>query len=85
MKNPVLVIMAAGMGSRYGGVKHIESVAQHAESLFDLATFDAKKSGFGKVVFESVLILKKTLGSGFLTELPVTLMRNMFFRRMILF
>ena len=48
---PVLLVLAAGMGSRYGGVKQIDSVGQHGECLLDFATFDAKKSGFGKVVF----------------------------------
>lgn len=48
---PVLLVLAAGMGSRYGGVKQIDSVGQHGECLLDFATFDAKKSGFGKVLF----------------------------------
>lgn len=48
---PVLLVLAAGMGSRYGGVKQIDSVGQHGECLLDFSAFDAKKSGFGKVVF----------------------------------
>ncbi|NVP24269.1 nucleotidyltransferase family protein [Treponema phagedenis] len=48
---PTLLVMAAGMGSRYGGVKQIEAVGIHDETLLDYAVFDAMKSGFGKVVF----------------------------------
>ncbi|WP_318661455.1 hypothetical protein [Treponema sp.] len=48
---PTLLVLAAGMGSRYGGVKQIDAVGQHGECLLDFANFDAKKSGFGNVVF----------------------------------
>ena len=48
---PTLLVLAAGMGSRYGGVKQIDGVGLHDECLLDFATYDAKKSGFGKVVF----------------------------------
>ena len=48
---PTLLVLAAGMGSRYGGVKQIDAVGQHDECLLDFSTFDAKKSGFGKVVY----------------------------------
>lgn len=48
---PALVVLAAGMGSRYGGVKQIDAVGSNGECLLDFAAFDAKKSGFGKVVF----------------------------------
>lgn len=48
---PILLVLAAGMGSRYGGVKQIDSVGPAGECLLDYGTFDAKKAGFGKVVF----------------------------------
>ncbi len=48
---PTLVVMAAGLGSRYGGVKQIDPVGAHGETLLDYSTFDAFKSGFGKVVY----------------------------------
>ena len=51
MVKPTLVVLAAGMGSRYGGVKQIDSVGVHDEILTDFAVYDAMKSGFGKVVF----------------------------------
>lgn len=55
MKKPVLVIMAAGMGSRYGGLKQIDPVDEQGHIIMDFSIFDAKRAGFEKVVF----IIKK--------------------------
>ncbi len=51
MIKPTLLVLAAGMGSRYGGLKQIDSVGPHGEAIIDYSVFDAVKSGFGKVVF----------------------------------
>ncbi|MBM6750827.1 nucleotidyltransferase [Mediterraneibacter glycyrrhizinilyticus] len=51
MKKPVLVIMAAGMGSRYGGLKQIDPVDKEGHIIMDFSIYDAKRAGFGKVVF----------------------------------
>ena len=51
MKKPVLVVLAAGMGSRYGGLKQMEKFGKNGEVLLDYSVFDALRSGFGKVVF----------------------------------
>ena len=51
MKEPVLVIMAAGMGSRYGGLKQIDPVDEHGNLIIDFSIYDALKAGFKKVVF----------------------------------
>lgn len=51
MKKPVLVIMAAGMGSRYGGLKQIDPVDKEGHIIMDFSMYDAKKAGFEKVVF----------------------------------
>jgi NDP-sugar pyrophosphorylase family protein len=48
---PILVIMAAGAGSRFGGPKQLAPVGPHGERLFDYAMFDATRCGFGRVVF----------------------------------
>lgn len=48
---PTLLILAAGMGSRYGGLKQIDSVGQAGETIMDYSIYDALKAGFGKVVF----------------------------------
>lgn len=62
---PTLLVLAAGMGSRYGGVKQIDAVGQHGECLLDFACYDAKKSGYGKVVF----IIRKDIEADFRTRL----------------
>ena len=49
--NPTLIVMAAGLGSRYGGIKQIEPVGPHGATLLDYAVFDALHAGFDKVVF----------------------------------
>ncbi len=46
-----LVVMAAGMGSRFGGLKQIEPIGPKGEALLDFSVYDAKKAGFNKVVF----------------------------------
>ncbi|MBR6528532.1 MAG: nucleotidyltransferase [Firmicutes bacterium] len=51
MKTPVLVIMAAGMGSRFGGLKQIEPVSDKGEIILDFSLYDAIMAGFKKVVF----------------------------------
>ena len=51
MKEPILVIMAAGMGSRYGGLKQIDPVGEHGELIIDYSLYDAYRAGFRRVVF----------------------------------
>jgi len=48
---PTLLIMAAGMGSRYGGLKQIDSVGPNGETIIDYSIYDALRAGFGKLVF----------------------------------
>lgn len=55
MKKPVLVIMAAGMGSRYDGLKQIDPVDEQGHIIMDFSIYDAKRAGFEKVIF----IIKK--------------------------
>lgn len=55
MKKPVLVIMAAGMGSRYGGLKQIDPIDEYGHIIMDFSLYDARKAGVEKVVF----IIKK--------------------------
>lgn len=51
MEKPVLLVMAAGMGSRYGGMKQIDPVGQNGEIIIDYSLYDAKRAGFEKAVF----------------------------------
>ena len=55
MKKPVLVIMAAGMGSRYGGLKQIDPIDKEGHIIMDFSIYDAKRAGFEK----SFLLLKR--------------------------
>jgi NDP-sugar pyrophosphorylase family protein len=58
---PTLVILAAGMGSRYGGLKQIDSVGPSGEAIIDYSIYDAIRVGFGKIVF----IIRKDIESAF--------------------
>ena len=51
MNKPVLVIMAAGMGSRYGGLKQLDPVENHGQLIIDYSIYDARRAGFETVVF----------------------------------
>ena len=51
MKNLSLLVMAAGMGSRYGGLKQLDQVGPNGETIIDYSVYDAIKAGFTKVVF----------------------------------
>lgn len=61
-----LLILAAGMGSRFGGLKQIEGMGPNGEFIIDYSIYDAKKAGFNKVVFiikeENYDIFKETIG-----------------------
>lgn len=61
MKKPVLIVMAAGMGSRYGGLKQMDPVGSAGELIIDFSIYDAVKAGFKKVVF----IIKKEMEEDF--------------------
>lgn len=60
-KEPVLVVMAAGMGSRYGGLKQIDPVGAHGEIIIDFSLYDAIQAGFRNVIF----IIKKAIEEDF--------------------
>ena len=57
MTKPVLVIMAAGMGSRYGGLKQVEPVSEQGEIIIDFSLYDAMMAGFEDIIF----IIKKEI------------------------
>ena len=48
---PTLFILAAGMGSRYGGLKQLDGLGPNGETIMDYSVFDALRAGFGKIVF----------------------------------
>ena len=59
---PILVVMAAGMGSRYGGLKQIDPVGSHGEAILDYSLFDAHEAGFDT----AVIIIKKAIEKDFM-------------------
>lgn len=48
---PTLFLLAAGMGSRYGGLKQLDELGPHGETIMDYSIYDAINAGFGKLVF----------------------------------
>ena len=66
---PALVVLAAGIGSRYGGLKQIDPVGPSSESIIDYSIFDAIRAGFGKIVFiirkEIEVAFKESIGDKF--------------------
>lgn len=58
---PTLLVLAAGMGSRYGGLKQLDEIGPSGETIMDYSIYDAKRAGFGKVVF----VIRKSLEKDF--------------------
>lgn len=58
---PTLLILAAGMGSRYGGLKQLDGIGPSGETIMDYSIYDAKRAGFGKVVF----VIRESLAQEF--------------------
>ena len=73
MKKPVLVIMAAGMGSRYGGLKQMDPVGGHGQVILDYSIYDARRAGFETVVF----VIKNEIEAEFKTRIGARIERRM--------
>lgn len=69
---PTLLILAAGMGSRYGGLKQLDGIGPHGETIMDYSIYDAIKAGFGKVVF----VIRKSFEKEF-NELIIKKFKNL--------
>jgi choline kinase len=61
MNNPTLVVLAAGIGSRYGGLKQLDTFTPQGDTILDFSIYDAIQAGFGKVVF----IIRKSIENEF--------------------
>lgn len=72
MEKPVLVIMAAGMGSRYGGLKQIDPIDKYGDKIIDFSIYDAMEAGFEKVVF----IIKRGIEKEFREEIGDRISRH---------
>ena len=64
MQKPVLVVMAAGMGSRYGGLKQLDPVGEHGQLIIDYSIYDARRAGFETVVFVIKHAIEETFRAG---------------------
>ena len=75
MSKPTLLVLAAGMGSRYGGLKQIDPVGPSGETIIDYSIYDALRAGFGKLVFiirhDIEQEFKKIVGARFEKRVPV--------------
>jgi NDP-sugar pyrophosphorylase family protein len=72
---PTLLVLAAGMGSRYGGLKQMDPMGPHGETVLDYSVFDAIRSGFGRVVFiireDFAEAFKQGIGARFADKIQV--------------
>lgn len=70
-----LVILAAGMGSRYGGLKQIDPITDHGEFIIDFSVYDAIRAGFDKIVFvikeENLELFRESIGARFESKIKV--------------
>ena len=73
MQKPVLVVMAAGMGSRYGGLKQVDPVGSHGQLIIDYSIYDAHRARFDTVVF----VIKRELEETFRSSIGDRLSRVM--------
>lgn len=71
MKKPILVVMAAGMGSRYGGLKQIDPVGCEGEAILDYSLFDAHEAGFDT----AVIIIKEAIKKDFMETVGARLQK----------
>jgi len=75
MVSPTLLVLAAGLGSRYGGLKQLDPVGPDNETIMDYSIFDARRAGFGKVVFvirkEMEDAFKRAIGARYEKRVPV--------------
>ena len=72
MAKPVLVVMAAGMGSRYGGLKQIDPVGSHGEAILDFSVYDAYEAGFET----TVIIIKEAIRKDFMDTVGARLEKS---------
>ena len=69
---PVLVVLAAGMGSRYGGLKQIDPVGSHGEAILDYSIYDAYEAGFRT----AVILIKEAIREDFMATVGKRLSRS---------
>ena len=73
MSTPTLIVMAAGMGSRYGGLKQLDAVGPHGQVILDYSVYDAYRAGFERVVF----VIKPEIEAAFRERVGERIARKM--------
>jgi UTP-glucose-1-phosphate uridylyltransferase len=75
VNKPALLVLAAGVGSRYGGLKQVEPIGPNGETVIDYSVYDAARAGFGRLVFvirrDIEAAFRETIGARFERQLPV--------------
>jgi NDP-sugar pyrophosphorylase family protein len=75
MQTPTLLVLAAGMGSRYGGLKQLDPMGPNGETLLDYSVHDALKAGFGRIVFvirrDLEAAFRDTVGKRYEKRIPI--------------
>ena len=69
MQDITLLVMAAGMGSRYGGLKQLDNVGPSGETIIDYSVYDAMRTGFRKVVF----IIREDIEKEFKSKIQINI------------
>ena len=82
---PTLFLLAAGMGSRYGGLKQLDGLGPNGETIMDYSIYDAINAGFGKLVFVSAKILNKISVIKLFPNTKVTFLANWYFSQLTIF
>ena len=85
MNKPTLVILAAGIGSRYGGLKQLDTFTPQGDTILDFSIYDAVQAGFGKVVFIIRKSIEEDFKAFFNEKLEGKIEVNMFFKKLKIF
>ena len=76
---PTLLLLAAGMGSRYGGLKQLDGLGPNGETIMDYSIYDAIQAGFGKIVF----VIRKDFEDEFRQNMKGIFLPNWFFKALM--
>ena len=77
---PTLLLLAAGMGSRYGGLKQLDELGPNGETIMDYSIYDAIQAGFGKIVFVIRKDFEEQFRSQVLSKYEGHILQNLFSR-----
>lgn len=82
---PTLFLLAAGMGSRYGGLKQLDGLGPNGETIMDYSIYDAINAGFGKLVFVIRKDFEQDFRDKIISNTKVTFLANWYFNQSTIF